>query len=857
MISSDATTEIAVGNGFTCAVIDLVHPRISRLCADFAGAGNFGANVLAETGIVLEREDLDGVVHSSADAGPVPFAVISNTSEHAELVIKGLRDSAESPAAHSDWTISLAARARSITFKTSGRLTLVNARAVRLTMGFRPASIYSFFDRGVVQMRGQNPGAEFYASKDALSRLYALGGLGQGNQSNQSNASNAPAKNMSISFRQSSPSSDLVGHVIVSRSSEDPAGFSGVQMVLAGSLPELDTWSGGWKDMNSTALSQEKTWTTSVDLAPNNFDFPAQGPFGDLTTDGNIPQATLQAFLTGIYASPVGQLCTHDNGVERGERVGLMATTIARPDYGYSGSYNFFDPDNYLSTAAMLFSGDPYLQDQVRIVLEHNGNFMNERGQLPHHFQGTRPTFQALSGETQTGPNVFWILSCFNYAKATGNLKWLQEYMPKLRTASAFLFYMIDPERHLLKAPGSLMIDVFIRRNFATDTNAMAVGFLHEFANAEAATGNSTGATRLHEIANTIARAVEEKLWSNESNDHYVTQLNPDGSSRDFVDYDANLIALAHGIASKDRASAVFKRVDAGRCTHGRATFVAEKHYGYSNTTGGNMGDSWCSMGRIGWFDALARQRFGDQETFDSLLLEPLIGDVNRFTWLRERYSCDGEQQSNRTSEYFEYPSVTAMMIHYIRYGIQLGFQEVTIKPFGMSNFHYNVGNVHVEYSQERVALTLPGIGMKAITVHGLLGDGTYHFQALAEAEKELHKGPGNQFCANGIISESQSSGKDECKSRCAANPSCQYFSLWTTVCVNWCRLSSACTTLAQSDHTVNIFHKAACDTSGRVVATPDGVARFNAPVGQNGRACTITLTSASSILRSLKRHVL
>jgi len=69
MISSDATTEIAVGNGFTCAVIDLVLPRISRLCADFAGAGNFGANVLADTGIVLEREDLDGVVHSSADAG--------------------------------------------------------------------------------------------------------------------------------------------------------------------------------------------------------------------------------------------------------------------------------------------------------------------------------------------------------------------------------------------------------------------------------------------------------------------------------------------------------------------------------------------------------------------------------------------------------------------------------------------------------------------------------------------------------------------------------------------------------------------------------------------------------------------
>ena len=43
--------------------------------------------------------------------------------------------------------------------------------------------------------------------------------------------------------------------------------------------------------------------------------------------------------------------------------MGQMATTIAAPGYGYCGrrgcSYNFFDPDNYLSTAALLYSGDP------------------------------------------------------------------------------------------------------------------------------------------------------------------------------------------------------------------------------------------------------------------------------------------------------------------------------------------------------------------------------------------------------------------------------------------------------------------------------------------------------------------
>jgi len=481
-------------------------------------------------------------------------------------------------------------------------------------------------------------------------------------------------------------------------------------------------WSAGWAGVQASQLSAGLTWTASYDLAPNNFDFPVHGPSGDLTTSGNIPNVQLQAMLTGIYGSPVGQLCTHDNGVVTGQRVGQMATTIARPGYGYQGNYNFFDPDNYISTSALLFSGDAYLQEQVRFVLERNGDFMNAKGQLPHHFQDVTPTYQALSGETQTGPNVFWVLSCLNYAKITGNLDWLHGYMPKLRTASAFLFDMIQPGVNLLKAPGSLMIDVFIRNNFSTDTNAMAVGFLYDFADAEEAVGNATGATHLRTVASSVAQAVDAMLFSNETGDHYVTQLNPDGSTRDFVDYDANLIALAHGVASNDRAKKVFGRIDSGRCVHGRATFVSERYYGKHDTTHGNTGDSWCSMGRVGWFDALARKRYGDQHTFDSLLLDPLVGDVNRWTWLHERYHCDGTPETNRTSHYFEYPAVTAMMIRFVRYGIQLGFNSINISPFGPTAFKYHVGDTHLEYDSEAssVALAMPGMGVRLITIEHL-----------------------------------------------------------------------------------------------------------------------------------------
>lgn len=214
------------------------------------------------------------------------------------------------------------------------------------------------------------------------------------------------------------------------------------------------------------------------------------------------------------------------------------------------------------------------------------------------------------------------------------------------------------------------------------------------------AIGNLTGAAALRELSSSIAAAVDKHLWSGAchfivtlfhflkslsfslctatDNDHYFTQLNSDGvTTRDFVDYDANAIALAFGIPSADRAHRIMQRIDGGRCTHGRATFVSEKYYGPDDTTHGNIGDSWCSMGRIGWFDALARKRYGDLTTFDNLILNPLRDDLNRWTWLHERYACDGSPQLNRTYMYFEYPSTVTMLTRHVRYGIELRFTEV------------------------------------------------------------------------------------------------------------------------------------------------------------------------------------
>ena len=59
---------------------------------------------------------------------------------------------------------------------------------------------------------------------------------------------------------------------------------------------------------------------------------------------------------------------------------------------------------------------------------------------------------------------------------------------------------------------------------------------------------------------------------------------------RDFIDYDANLIALSVGAASDNLASRIFQRVGSGNCTHARATWVSERYYGPDDTTNGNTG---------------------------------------------------------------------------------------------------------------------------------------------------------------------------------------------------------------------------------------------------------------------------
>lgn len=356
---------------------------------------------------------------------------------------------------------------------------------------------------------------------------------------------------------------------------------------------------------------------------------------------------------------------------------------------------------------------------------------------IPHHFEGVKPYYLALSGATQTGPNTFWVKTALQYAAITGNNTWLKNYMPTLRLASSFVFDLIDEEMQLIYAPGSLMIDVFIRNNYTSDSNAMVVGFLRDFAAAERYIGSTRRAAELEKQAERVKVAMNKYLWNLTDDDHYITQLNIDGTTRDFVDYDSNLIAIAHNVSDDYQSRAIQKRIDSGSCSAavgGGAQFVSEIYYGADDTTNSNQGDSYCAMGRIAWFDARGRKRFGtldDYSYFRDRILSRMLSDLMSYPWMHERYGCDGQQQENRTMYYFEYPSMIAMLLREVEYGIDIQLSTVTISPFALSEFYYQMGNMLILYSQAKVKVSIPGTGEREYRITGLATSTVYEVAAV------------------------------------------------------------------------------------------------------------------------------
>ena len=634
---------------------------------------------------------------SSQAAHPsLAVTIVQNTADKVIVRIDGIVDYAPNPLLTSSWTIVLAAGERFCQLDISVEALRAGSLAsICVSSYFSVPSVYGLFERGVVQR--MNSAAPYFATSNPLHRFYALGG--------------GACIDMEVKGQQES--------VLLNAARSDTSTFynAGLQQVLSGSYPVQERWSQEpWGQTQAVQIETSQRWTASLRLGANNYDFP----IADVSTDSQMLFADIRAFATAIYATAVGSLVSY-------EFPGKVSPTLATPERGYAPLYNFFDPDAWETVCALLYSGDAYLQNEARKIIEVSGEAISADGQIPHHFSENVPVFEAISGAIQTGPNLFWISAALHYAKIMGDEGWLREQMPRVELALTFLTDRYDATMRLINAPGPLWIDVFIRNGYTADTNAFAVGLLREVAEAEEFLGQRELGQQRRVLADDISAGMNEHLWAR---DHYITQMNRDGSTRDFVDYDANLLAVAFGVATPRQAQSILARIDSGPCAHARATYVSERYYSAENCYNGNIGDSSCAMARIGWADGHTRAVVGDIDTLEQLIVEPLRADLFISTWLSERYNCQGGMI--RVLYYHEYPEVLVMLLREVVFGIKLGFGTVVVQPIAPTNYRYAVGNIQVDFSPRAVSLTLLGGGPRQFAIHRLLPNASYRVVAAS-----------------------------------------------------------------------------------------------------------------------------
>lgn len=450
------------------------------------------------------------------------------------------------------------------------------------------------------------------------------------------------------------------------------------------------------------AAGEERTVVFRVTEGDAAVTEPEPGAF-DLPTEADRLAHSLA--LWGSVVPSLGSL----------EIRGSAYPTINLPERTYGPRHTFFDPDAWNPCGSLSYSGVPELVAEARDTIELALAHITDDGLVPHHFEGEEPTYVAISGSPQPGPNLFMLEAAIDHACATGDLAWLASAWERgLRRATAWLLNQLDPEVGLLHVVGALWVDVFRRAGFTLDTNAMAVRTFARVAELAELAGDEL-APALRSASETIRHNLQT-LWAG---DHFVTSRGRgDEADDDHVDIE-NYLAVAVGATTPEQTAKVFELFDGSPLTHpgGRGTWVSLRRYDEEDCYLGNTGDSETAMARLLWADLLARRAVGDREGF-MRLYENVRGDLLRLVWMNERYSADGEMI--RAPGYHEYPAVVDAMLRWGVYGLSLDLLAVEVKPMIEGPFAVRLGEVSVEHSPQRVRLAAPGEHVRAVSVHGL-----------------------------------------------------------------------------------------------------------------------------------------
>jgi hypothetical protein len=680
-------TQLTIANGFVKVVVDLASHSIVELAADHNGSGAYGSNLLAKGGIQLEDSAVDTNEEQTAREVWHPTIINHNA---ARVSVDFRSGSGQTRPDHIGVQLRLSLTDHekgvdvSVTFPNAGNA----AQPARVNFQLRQFFLMGFFQRGAIQaISGQN---QFFTSRDRLLLFYTM---------DREYGSVAVV-----------PHGD--GAVESTLVSGDGIGFAaGLELRGGKSNDKGDAWQPGAPHDLLNANSVSLPVTIAFGLYPNDLPFPNHRTDQSIASRDDIHGDDSTAYLEAVYGSSAGILGSY---IEPGSAY----PTLAAPDRSYGDTFNFFDPDSWSVVNTLAYSGDPILQNEARKILERSESDMLPDGQLPHHFENGKPLYLSIAKSKQTGPNIFWLLAAIDYAGATGDDEWLRSHYPHMQKAAEWLLNKFESKVSLLKADGPLFIDVFRRDGYTLDTNVAAVWMLGRMAQVAEACGDETGAARYLDFVGKIKLGLRQNLW--DGNDHFITQRNPDGTTRDFVDYDGNFAALGFGILTNQAEEVMLlRRLDGSVHTHpgGRGTWVSEKRYEKSECYGDNDGDSDVAMARIWLFDMLARVRMNDRTTFDHLLRneeDSLLHDV----WLPERYDAGGEPAHN--GYYHEYPEILDMVLRQMRYGIQISGHKVTVFPFGAHEFQFRMNALQIDYDQNKLVLSVPGQGKRQFEIGGL-----------------------------------------------------------------------------------------------------------------------------------------
>ena len=586
---------------------------------------------------------------------------------------------------------------RTLTTTQHGEMLVATAavtalRDVEVRAGLRIATTLTFgvgmFHGGVIQRTDETPG--WASSATALSCFYAM-----------------DKANGSAAITVDPPSLAICEWV--------HEGGTAVTLLLAGSVADtpdvfVDGDFGLVTATHAIRMLAGETRSLTVRIAMS--DSAAPLVHVDAVTLPNEQDAATHAIaLWGSQVPSLGSL----------EVKGSTYPTVNMPRREYGSLHTFFDPDAWSVVASLSYSGVSELRAQARDIIERSLAHINPDGLVPHHFDGEEPQYRAISRSPQPGPNTFLIEAAIDHACATGDFAWLRSAWNRgLRAASAWLLQQVDPATGLLEVEGALWVDVFRRRGLTLDTNAMVVRTFARAAELAADIGDD-----LEGSLSAAAHSAREGLQVLWSVDHFVTSVDREtGVVDDHIDAE-NYLAIAVGATSPEQSLRILDVLDSSPMMHpgGRGTWVSLRRYNSEDCYLQNTGDSDIAMARLWWADLLARRNLGDRNRFVELY-EAVRADLLELVWMSERYSASGHL--TRAHGYHEYPGILDMMLREGLCGISLNVRTVEIAPMRDEPFEARFGDLHLQYSRDRVVLRVPGDATRNIPARGLIADRDY-----------------------------------------------------------------------------------------------------------------------------------